>query len=95
MFIATTPNLPERHWLASLFGKGQLDTQTRKALLTGVAPKGTPDVGNIVCVCFNVGEKTIRAEILKKNLKTVKEVSECLKAGTNCGSCLAEIKGFL
>jgi assimilatory nitrate reductase catalytic subunit len=95
MFIANTPNLPERHWLASLFGKGQLDTQTRKTLLTGIAPKGTPDVGNIICACFNVGEKTIRAEILKKNLKTVKEVSDCLKAGTNCGSCLAEIKGFL
>ncbi|PPD33651.1 MAG: nitrate reductase [Methylomonas sp.] len=94
IFIANSPTLPDRHWLASLFDKGELDTQTRKALLTGRAPQGKADVGNIVCACFNVGEKTIRAEILKQNLKTVKEVGDCLKAGTNCGSCLAEIKGF-
>lgn len=94
LFIATAPNLPERHWLASLFKQAKLDAQTRRALLTGVAPQAGSDVGNIVCACFNVGEKTIRAAIQEKQLKSVKDVGDCLKAGTNCGSCLAEIKSF-
>jgi assimilatory nitrate reductase catalytic subunit len=65
------------------------------ALLTGRPPVGVPDVGTIVCACFNVGEKTIQAAIKEKNLKTHQEVGICLKAGTNCGSCVPEIKALL
>jgi assimilatory nitrate reductase catalytic subunit len=52
------------------------------------------DVGEIVCVCFNVGAKTIKQAIKAKGLSTPQEVGHCLKAGTNCGSCLPEIKGL-
>ena len=65
------------------------------ALLTGIPPLGVPDVGIIVCACFNVGEKTIRTAIKEKALKTHQEVGLCLKAGTNCGSCVPEIKALL
>jgi assimilatory nitrate reductase catalytic subunit len=95
IFIAAQNNLPGRSWLAGLFSKTQLDKQDRKALLTGVPPMGIPDVGAIVCACFNVGEKTIQTAIKEQNLKTVQEVGRCLKAGTNCGSCVPEIKALL
>ena len=87
--------LPERSWLAGLFGKVELDRLDRRALLTGMPPLGVEDVGAIVCACFNVGEKTIQAAIREQGLKTVQEVGRCLKAGTNCGSCLAEIRALL
>jgi len=81
--------------LTSLFVKAKLETAERMALLTGMPPLGVPDVGTIVCACFNVGEKTIRTAINEKGLKTHQEVGLCLKAGTNCGSCVPEIKALL
>ena len=95
IFISADSQLPERSWLTSLFAKPQLEKPERMALLTGTAPLGIPDVGTIVCACFNVGEKTIRSAIKEKGLKTHQEVGLCLKAGTNCGSCVPEIKALL
>lgn len=95
IFIAPHRELPDRNWLASLFSKTELDGQERKALLTGIPPLGIADVGTIVCACFNVGEKTIQGAIKEQGLKTVQEIGLCLKAGTNCGSCLPEIRALL
>lgn len=95
IFIAADDHLPERSWLTGLFVKTQLESPERMALLTGMPPLGAPDVGIIVCACFNVGEKTIRNAIKEKGLKTHQEVGQCLKAGTNCGSCVPEIKALL
>lgn len=94
-FISTDGMLPERNWLASLFAKATLAPAERAALLTGMIPLGGADVGPIVCSCFNVGEKTLRTAIQEKGLKTHQEVGRCLKAGTNCGSCIPEIKALL
>ncbi|MGZ8159197.1 MAG: molybdopterin-dependent oxidoreductase [Methylobacter sp.] len=95
VFIAAGATLPERNWLSGLFAKPELDKAERMALLTGKPPVGVADVGTIVCACFNVGEKTIQAAIKEKGLKTHQEVGRCLKAGTNCGSCVPEIKALL
>lgn len=94
IFISPTINFPERSWLTGLFVKSEISKKERVALLTGLPPLGTPDVGMIVCSCFNVGEKTIQAVIKEKSLKTHQEVGQCLKAGTNCGSCIPEIKAL-
>lgn len=75
--------------------KAELEKAERMALLTGKPPVGVADVGTIVCACFNVGELTIQAAIREKGLKTHQEVGRCLKAGTNCGSCVPEIKALL
>ncbi|MDP1665142.1 MAG: molybdopterin-dependent oxidoreductase [Methylobacter sp.] len=93
--IATESALSERNWLTGLFAKTQLEKAERMALLTGRPPLGVADVGTIVCACFNVGELTIQAAIREKGLKTHQEVGRCLKAGTNCGSCVPEIKALL
>ncbi|WP_027159988.1 nitrate reductase [Methylobacter luteus] len=95
LVISPRHSLPERNWLASLFGRDSLEPSDRKALLTGMPPQDLPDCGNIICSCFNVGEKTIRSAIQEQGLKTVRDIGNCLKAGTNCGSCLPEIKALL
>jgi assimilatory nitrate reductase catalytic subunit len=78
-----------------LFAKTELEKTERMAILTGKPPVGEADTGAIVCSCFNIGEKTIKAAISEKGLKTHQEVGRCLKAGTNCGSCVPEIKALL
>ncbi len=96
IFIVTAKNeLPSRNWLMSLFAKTELTKAERLAVLTGTPPVGGEDVGTIVCACFNVGEKTIQKAVKELGLKTHQEVGHCLKAGTNCGSCVPEIKALL
>jgi assimilatory nitrate reductase catalytic subunit len=54
-----------------------------------------PDSGAIVCSCFSVGVNTITAAITQQGCSTVEAVGACTKAGTNCGSCRAEIRGII
>ena len=94
LFIAGKPDLlPDRVWLANLFEKEELSAAERLGLLSGRPPNGT-DVGRIVCACFGVGEKTIRAAILE-GASDPQEVTYCCKAGGNCGSCVPEIKRMI
>ena len=95
LFITTTGELPRRNWLMSVFSQNELSKVECLALLTGEPPKSMEDVGTIVCGCFNIGEKTIQQAIKKHGLITHQEVGQYLKAGTNCGSCVPEIKALL
>jgi len=82
-------------WLISLFSKEFLEDSERRALLTGRPAKALPETGKIICACFNVGVKTIQTAIYAQQLRTTQEIGQCLKAGTNCGSCLPELKQLL
>jgi len=53
------------------------------------------DTGPIVCACFGIGRKTICDAIRDDRLGTTQEIGKNLRAGTNCGSCLAEIRALL
>jgi len=88
--------LPEREWLSSLFALPQLAPADRAGLLAARPPKGAvSDTGRTVCACFSVGEKTIRRAIQTQALASVEAVGLALKAGTNCGSCVPEIRRML
>jgi assimilatory nitrate reductase catalytic subunit len=98
LILGANTDLPERQWIGSLFEPAReapLADDERMALLTGKPPLGTPDVGKIVCACFNVGEKTIAGLVEEQKLTTPQEVGKCCKAGTNCGSCVPEIKEII
>jgi NAD(P)H-nitrite reductase large subunit len=51
--------------------------------------------GPIVCACFSVGLATIRAAIEAGAATNVEDIGKALRAGTNCGSCLPELKRIL
>ena len=95
LFISPSWQLPDPGWLSTLFAKAELNRAERLSLLSGRPPKGQQDIGRIVCSCFNVGEKTIMKAIKDKHLQSVEQIGECLSAGTGCGSCLPELKGYL
>ena len=95
IFIASTAQaLPERDYLGSLFQKTELERAERLAVLTGKPPLGQGDVGKIVCSCFQIGEKTICTAIKEQGFTTAEQIGQYLKAGTNCGSCVPEIKAL-
>jgi assimilatory nitrate reductase catalytic subunit len=48
-----------------------------------------------VCACFGVSESEIRAAVQAGRARSVAEVSALLRAGSNCGSCLPELKRII
>ena len=95
IFVSPRPELPSRSWLAGLFAKNSLDDVDRAGLLIGHPADPAADVGATVCSCFGVGRKTICSAIAKSNLTTHQQIGQQLKAGTNCGSCIPELKSIL
>ncbi|MFW1942636.1 molybdopterin-dependent oxidoreductase [Acinetobacter guillouiae] len=95
LYIAPKALLPDRDWVASLFKRDRLSAMHRKALLAGQAMSIGNSDGPLVCSCFKVGKNRIIQTIKENNINHEKQVTACLKAGGNCGSCLPEIRGLI
>lgn len=95
LYIAPPDLLPDRDWVASLFKRERLSALHRKALLAGMPMSATNNDGPLVCSCFKVGKNKIIEAIKTQNITHEKQVTACLKAGGNCGSCLPEIRGLI
>jgi len=94
-FVSSEPDLPPLDWLEELFAIDMLDSETRRALLFGRSIDNLATAGQIVCACFGVGENTIVDAISASSLSSTEEIGEALKAGTNCGSCIPELRRLL
>lgn len=77
-----------------LFAKGTLTSSERRLLLSGKSTAGLSEKGPIVCACFGVGRNTIQ-QAIQAGACSVSAIGETLKAGTNCGSCVPELKRLL
>ncbi len=95
IFIGPDQDLPERDWLAQLISKASLEDDERISILTGKPLSGQHDVGRIICSCFSVGVNTLMDAIKQQHLTTVDAIGTALKAGTNCGSCVPELKRLI
>ncbi len=94
IFVSPRPDLPEREWLGSLFAKERLDSADRMSLLAG-RPSLDGDTGPTVCACFGVGRRSIQKCIREQGCTTPKQIGAKLKAGTNCGSCVPELRRLI
>jgi assimilatory nitrate reductase catalytic subunit len=96
LFIARDQTqLPDRNWLQSLFREKTLEKIQRACLLAGRSADKAQDTGHIVCSCFSVGRKTITRAIFEKGFSNITQIGEYLQAGTNCGSCIPELRQLL
>lgn len=85
---------PNHNWLAEQFSGGVLDSGQRQGLLSGRAVDPGEDCGAIICACFQVGEKTINSAI-EAGCNSAESLAEQLNCGSNCGSCIPEIKALI
>ena len=95
LFIGPDHHLPKRDWLVRLFAKPQLSREERLRLLAGAPGNAREDAGKTVCACYGVGVNTLIQGIRQRGLHTPQAIGVALKAGTNCGSCLSEIKDLI
>jgi assimilatory nitrate reductase catalytic subunit len=78
----------------TLFAADALSDDARRMLLSGKSMDGLASAGPIVCACFGVGRDTILAAIAA-GAGSAAEIGTQLKAGTNCGSCIPEMKRLI
>ncbi|RVU17768.1 nitrate reductase [Methylobacterium oryzihabitans] len=93
--MALAPAAERPSWdAAKAFFRTQelLEPTARRALISGRAESA--GTGPLVCACHTVGLGTIEATI-KAGAHSVEAVGAACKAGTNCGSCIPEIRKLL
>jgi assimilatory nitrate reductase catalytic subunit len=97
LFVAANKSLlPSRDALAALLGN-RIEPEMRTLLLTG-NPSGVATqtaAGPTICACFGVGLQTLHSAIASRRLTSVAEIGAMLRAGTNCGSCIPELRAIL
>jgi assimilatory nitrate reductase catalytic subunit len=94
LFVGPSPKLPSLEWLKSQFDRTDMTVNDRRALLAGIPSEGAADEGAIVCVCFQVGARRIAAAACA-GAGSAESIGRQLGAGTNCGSCIPEIRRLI
>ncbi len=94
LYVAKHPVAVSRSWAVRQLGLNHQDTRQRFSIVAGKAGASQLDKGALVCSCFEVGANQIAAAISAGCLD-VESVGKAVKAGTNCGSCRAEIRNIL
>jgi assimilatory nitrate reductase catalytic subunit len=87
--------LPAWAWLTTLLAETAIDATTRRALLAARMPEIAADCGPMVCACFGVGRTQIVEAVISDKLASAEAIGRRLKAGSNCGSCIPELRRIL
>jgi assimilatory nitrate reductase catalytic subunit len=95
IFVGPAHTLPRWDVVRGLFESGVLEEADRRILLSGSSNDGAAETGPIICACFGVGLPAIREAISKGGATTVAEIGQKLRAGTNCGSCIPELRTII
>ena len=93
LFAGPPGSLPPREWMLERFASPvALSADERPTLLSGRAAGATEERGRIVCSCFSIGINGIVAALRSQAAVDVPGIGLLLRAGTNCGSCIPELK---
>ncbi len=60
--------------------------------LTRIAAASMTETEPVVCACFGIGAEVIRNAVASGMAGTIAAIGQATRAGTNCGSCLPELK---
>ncbi|GJD94314.1 nitrate reductase [Methylobacterium iners] len=92
--LALGPSAARPAWeqAKAYFAADTLEPAARRALLSGRAE--TASAGPTICACHGIGLDVITAAITA-GASSVEAVGAACKAGTNCGSCIPEIRKLL
>jgi assimilatory nitrate reductase catalytic subunit len=72
-----------------------LTERERRILLSGRSSDGIAETGPVICACFGVGLAAIREAVAGGVAVSVADIGRTLRAGTNCGSCVPELRGII
>ncbi|MFN6515501.1 MAG: Fe-S cluster assembly protein NifU [Nostoc sp. CreGUA01] len=87
--------LPEAKMHCSVMGQEALEAAIYNYRGIPLASHDDDDEGALVCSCFGISESKIRRVILENHLTDAEQVTNYVKAGGGCGSCLANIDDII
>ncbi|MCC5669099.1 Fe-S cluster assembly protein NifU [Nostoc sp. CHAB 5784] len=87
--------LPEAKMHCSVMGQEALEAAIYNYRGIPLATHDDDDEGALVCSCFGISESKIRRVILENHLTDAEQVTNYVKAGGGCGSCLANIDDII
>jgi len=94
--VSLAGDIAAERWLRAFLEEGQPVSALGRQLLqpSAQAPQGFRERGKIVCNCFNVAESDIEAVLAQagEGDDRLALLQQKLKCGTNCGSCVPELK---
>ena len=93
--VRLTGETAARDWLKDIMAQGVTAEAVRPWVLAPVSapPAGGTNRGRVICNCLDVAEDEIRAEVGRGS--DLAALQAKLKCGTECGSCLPELKRLL
>jgi assimilatory nitrate reductase catalytic subunit len=94
LFLGPARDAGDWNVVKDLFAAGALSDDQRRMLLSGKSMDGLASAGPVVCACFGVGRNTI-CDAIASGARSAAELGIRLKAGTNCGSCIPELKRLI
>jgi assimilatory nitrate reductase catalytic subunit len=94
LFVGPAHDAGDWDVVKTLFAAETLTDEQRAMLLSGRSSEGMASAGPIVCACFGVGRTTI-CDAIAGGAQTAAAIGAQLKAGTNCGSCIPELKRLI
>jgi NifU-like protein len=87
--------LPEAKMHCSVMGQEALEAAIYNYRGIPLATHDDDDEGALICSCFSISESKIRRVILENHLTDAEQVTNYVKAGGGCGSCLANIDDII
>ena len=93
VFLAEGRSAPAVDGVMPLWTAEALDPRDRLAVLAGQAATGEAP-GETVCACHGVGSRALHRAIAA-GCRDVEALGAVTRAGTNCGSCLPELRRML
>jgi len=94
VFVGPGHDAGDWNVVKGLFAADVLSDDQQRILLSGRAAEGGASAGPIVCACFGVGRNTI-CNAIAAGARTPATIGAKLNAGTNCGSCIPEMKRLI
>ncbi|WP_159006970.1 nitrate reductase [Bradyrhizobium sp. S69] len=94
LFVGPARDAGDWNVVKGLFAADALTPDQCRMLLSGKSMDGLADAGPIVCACFGVGRGTI-CDAIAAGANSAAAIGAQLKAGTNCGSCIPELKRLI
>ena len=94
LFLAPPTGEPVWETLKDLLAADVIDATRRRFALSVRDAGGMVDRGPMVCACFGVSQGAIR-EAIEGGACDAAAVGAAVKAGTNCGSCVPEIRKLI
>lgn len=87
--------LPEAKMHCSVMGQEALEAAIYNYRGIPLPSHDDEDEGALICSCFGITEAKIRRAVLENHLTDAEQVTNYVKAGGGCGSCLATIDDII